>query len=684
MKKLGKKLNNFMKLFLVFGMLFNNLSSLSIVFADEITDQDIVGRDEIVAPIDDEVLDTLEYTVSVEDTQVIIKYAKANELEGNLVINELLTYLDMNTSEVDNEIELTDEVKEALASDSGYVFNSSLLEDNILDGEYVVTVTLGEEEKVANLLIENEEGLVFNVYAGDELVAILEDGTYSVPSDTNSLSVVATLLTGGIVPGTTYMIGEEEYLAEDLFQGIYVKDIMLEGYLYGEFTEDVSLTLTNLEVEELYEAELTIKYGTYQENTDKLNESAKNTELSNKYIFAGDTANGYLYAFDEVNSDEVESIVKDMVNENVTYTLEDGIELTDGRVTITYTNALLDENVEVNGRLDAPISEINTGDTFTVNYVVSLKDYMINGISGTIKYDEEALELLNVGSSIFAGNVNEEQFMYVGEGITGSLSEDETGTQVVNEEEYIVLSATFKALKAGDTTVAINNGKFFDNEKYYVANEDIETNIVVNASTDNTLASLVVGEENVELQEGQLEYEITVENDVTKVSVEALTANIGAEAKVNMPEELVEGENTITIQVIAENGDIKVYTVKVTRKAKEETKNEVVSPIVYQENNTDDNVPEITLEPTITDLDDDDDETDDEITVENNKNVTKIIIIILILLTVAGLIYLIFKSDDDEETKKVNKDINKLKKEDNVKVENKNNNVKKKVNKKER
>ena len=185
--------------------------------------------------------------------------------------------------------------------------------------------------------------------------------------------------------------------------------------------------------------------------------------------------------------------------------------------------------------------------------------------------------------------------------------------------------------------------------------------VIINASDDNTLSSLTVAGQKIELKDGILDYEITVSSDVTSINVEAITNNIGAIIfSTTVPEELKVGENEITIVVMAENGDELIYKVKVIR---EEEKSENPTNMNYVQNQvvnddntevTDDSKDEIVVN-------EDEDKDDEIVSDEEDSELSRIIIIILILLVIAGLIYLIFKDEDDDETKKANKELNKVK-----------------------
>ena len=278
-----------------------------------------------------------------------------------------------------------------------------------------------------------------------------------------------------------------------------------------------------------------------------------------------------------------------------------------------------------------------------------------------VKYDEEMLELVGIESEeTFIGNNYEGKFLYLSEEeLAGILDED---TQEYKEEEYTVLTLTFKAKKAGNTKIEIVDNELFNTYEYYDASQmEVNAEVVINASDDNTLASLTVAGQKIELVKDVLDYEIEVEYDQIDSVVEAITNNIAAEVSLIVtPDELSVGENEVSITVVAENGDELVYTVKVIRK--EAPKEEEPINMNYQNNN--DNTPndDTKVEPTIPS-----DNTDNEPTgakdEEKDGKLSRIIIIILILLVIAGLIYLIFKDDsDDEETKKTNKEIDKVKK----------------------
>ena len=246
----------------------------------------------------------------------------------------------------------------------------------------------------------------------------------------------------------------------------------------------------------------------------------------------------------------------------------------------------------------------------------------------------------------------------------------------MDEATAKLLTLKFKALSSGKDTITIDEAEFFNqNSIYQLVEINDETgestpttpvitlDVTVNESSDNSLSTLKLGDNEIQLEAGVYDYTLTVPNDVTKLDVTALTSNVAASiTSIVAPEELVEGENTITITVTSENGEESTYTVVVTReKAIEETSttDNQTSYQDYAQNNGSNN----SVKPSDSEKNDDKKDDTSVEPVKDKSNLSKIIIIILILLVIAGLIYLIFK-DDDEESKRANKDINKFKNDD--------------------
>ena len=780
MKKIRKKVSFLTKIMLVFGLLFSNLSSLSVVFADEVT------------------LD-----VSVVEDKLNVKYLDelAEEVEKVKVnVYENYTYLDETNDLVFNEYDLTAEEVDMLVSSD---LEETLVLDTILstiifDGIYSVKVEVVDVTDVTNpdgVVIDTNEismevlhdsGLDVSVVDTTTGIEInkLEDGKYPVSYDSSKVSVVAKVLAGGLKPTDMFMYEDEEYMAEELIELPFGEEFDFAGYLYGDYTLPVEVKLLNSLLEEVvYSDSLDLLYGDYYRNAELINSVAATDELAlnESYIFDSETKNGKVYIllneektntmldlykmvnttygdseivsytlsnseyedvlamYDEVTAtvsleEYLESIILDetamvsLVNDGLTVvykvivvgdmnndnalTEDDLKELINqivgeselnidkadlyansseevGNVDVLdvmYLNQVIENNVWdvelfedealVDARLELMAEDIVSGDEFTVNYVLTLSEYALNGVSGIFNYDHSMLELVSVDvDSEWLGNSKDGKFIYLTDNtLTGTETLGENEEIIYMPEEYVVVSATFRALMAGMSEIKIENPEYFYQDTYLVVEEaEISTEVVVNASDNNDLLFLVVDGKNI-LEENVLDYEITVSHDVTSIDVDAIPEIEGVTAiSIITPEELVEGANTITITVVSESGNEKVYTVTVIReKAPEEEKTTQMNYNNYY-NDYEEEVQE-PVTPEITDEPEEEVETKKE---EKDSNLSRIIIIILILFVIAGLIYLIFKDEDDKETKKANKEIDKLKKETKEpvkKVNNSNNN----------
>ena len=348
--------------------------------------------------------------------------------------------------------------------------------------------------------------------------------------------------------------------------------------------------------------------------------------------------------------------------------------------TNTWDIEIVEEEALLDARLDVKFNEetlseenyLVSGNEFTVDYVLSLKDYEVNGVSGLFNYDKELFELISLEiNNEWIGSHKDGKFLYLGEESLTGPEEILDGAEETTEK-YVILTVTFKALKA--TTEEDNNiitleeiELFNSNDNgvmYYVLDNDtISTDMIeVKASDDNTLSYLEVAGVEIELQDGVFDYEINVSNDVTLADLKYILSNLAANVTLTkVPETLVEGENEIVITVVSESGISQEYRIKVIR---EELVIEEPTTQVNYDNNYSDDSGNQEEEVVVTEPEEDFEEEDDSADKPAEEdNLSRIVIIILILLVIAGLVYLIFKDEEDEETKKANKEVNKLKKE---------------------
>ncbi len=126
----------------------------------------------------------------------------------------------------------------------------------------------------------------------------------------------------------------------------------------------------------------------------------------------------------------------------------------------------------------------------------------------------------------------------------------------------------------GPRVVNLNYGNNAILIKVKAENESVRTytinvNRKDNRSTNNYLKSLSLSDGKIVFDKDTFEYNISVNYDVTKIDVNALVEDEKAIVKVSNPE-LVVGDNTITIEVVSENGQVKNYKINVKRLSEEE------------------------------------------------------------------------------------------------------------------
>ena len=117
-------------------------------------------------------------------------------------------------------------------------------------------------------------------------------------------------------------------------------------------------------------------------------------------------------------------------------------------------------------------TDIVSGDEFTVDYVLSLKDYEVNGVAGLFNYDKELFELISLEiNNEWIGSHKDGKFLYLGE---ESLTIPEEELDVVQIDaltaEYVLLTVTFKALHA--TTEEDNAVITLEEIELFNSNED--------------------------------------------------------------------------------------------------------------------------------------------------------------------------------------------------------------------
>ena len=626
MKKLGKKLCNFTKVFLVFCLLFSNLSSLKVVFAYEGEDIPETKEEELVeTPSEETTLEEEkedEYAVEEEkqdDEEVLENKIDEENKEENL--------------EEESEEEILEEEKEETEENKEENLDA---EDTTDDSSTDTSVSESSSETSEETPAEGETAP--------------EEGSEEAIDFTSSLNDSAE----GLGFAGNYLFTDKDGEDRKLYVVLGVNETELESIVSNAYDD-----------------------GTVSVSEDIVTVST-NGESATYQVVVYD--NDYLDRLMKVAIGNGESNEDDDINGDGVVDAYDAATL---RLILQYGfgSEVFNEDVKIDAKLEGNTESLTVGDTFTIRYIMTLADYGVNGITGLINYNKDMLSLDKVDVKNFAdGSDYNGKFLYFGDYIMGDevvTVDEETGEEIVtySPKDYIIVEMTFTAIAGGSDAVTVSDIGYFNDVVYYSGNETISKDVTV-VSNDNTLSSLTIGGVSVPIDGLTDFYTITVPNDVTSVDLSYVLSDVSASVtSIVAPEELAIGENTVTITVVAENGEERTYTITVVREGEEEEEEtEVVNAVsyedttTYEEDNT--NKEEITTG--------DDIEEKEETETKDESKLSRVIIIILILLAIAGLIYLIFKDDDDDETKKVNRDINKFKKEDlDTGKPNKNNNHKK-------
>ena len=361
-------------------------------------------------------------------------------------------------------------------------------------------------------------------------------------------------------------------------------------------------------------------------------------------------------------------------------------------------------NDSVNSTLELNKSNnevIRVGDTFKVDYVLSgltAKNIELNGIEGIINYDKDVLDLVGISSNSLDDYSN---YNYL-------TSKYLYASNKVIEKDSVVLTFTFKAKMEQNTNIKMTNEKVAidGTEVKLVSNSDIDIKIARALSTNNDITSLTssIGTFDKPFDKNVLEYTLYVDYWVKSVTLNGVLGDEYA-STLAFKEYALTGDTTvITLPVVAENGDIKSYTINVVKVYPKSTNNylskleiegyelkfnkdtleysiKVSSDVetlditavaedssarvnIYGNSDFKEGENTVTVVVTAEDgsertytitvdkeakkevVDKNEDNTEEE---KSNNQLEKTIIIILIILVIIGLLYLIFKKDDEED-----------------------------------
>lgn len=616
------------------------------------------------------VLKLYEGETLVDETTLNLEYNSSSRLETSIVMEREGTKTTLEETDgvitIPKDIQTTDELTlysklttNELAPTKTYQVNgkeytgNQLVETNFAkDGENDITLDYlnklgGYYEYTTSISLEGlqEEQIEYT----DTVKVLYQDYEYN----DDILNIIAERQ--GIELLFESNNSEEGYVYTKILTDedkLTVSDI--RNYLNNALTDEMSYTLSNIDETEVVDTD---------------------TVLNNLVITIQSTSYGYdnivkyrFKVFGDVNDDNIfdEEDLQTWIDDNYYEDTEDtALDMdNDGEITLEDLAKALesikqkkweieepelgDATKIIEAKLTTESETITTGDEFTVSYLIRVGEIPLSSFEGKIVYDETVLELVSVESKMvneetedsdyWIGRINDNQFVY--------LTNLENAYQ---EGEYEVLRFTFLAKgQTENTVISLEDTKYLIGSIEFDESTLESLEIAINASNNNKLKSLLVGDNEIELIDEEYEYEIDVENDVETIDVEAVAENIAALISMDIPEKLEEGSNVIKITVLAENGETQDYFITVNRK-KEEIPQENIVPVTnntYEEPSTEEEI--ILDEPTV-EPKDDEDKKDNK---TETSNISKYIIIFLIIAVIIGLGYLIFKEDDNKTPEK--------------------------------
>lgn len=483
------------------------------------------------------------------------------------------------------------------------------------EGEYTqnLSILTGELSPNGKYRIVYGEELVSDVMTGEELRCQVLTGTatdltgklagmYSY-TDTITFEEV-TMTEAGLEIIKTYTYNYNANLKygtdnDELFSSMY-GTIFEDGYmfvnakeLYG--TEKV-ITLGEL-VLLLDECEISLEVLDEEGNElDLTSEDILTYEVKNNYILKftngasasytvvvkGDATSDNIFNNDDLINEELTGVMNGYLNEKNMpsmdmVTLKETVEGEEepineefGTITfedVLFTNELLKEEGNVNKEeldntgltlnLSKEFDEIFVGDTFEIQVLVNSEDVLdyIDGIDAIVTTNDN-LKLTDVKfNDAIVGTYNE----------NGRLVG--VGTELTNGT--IVMTLVFTATLDGIGTIELsgNVAKYLNIDEFETLYEEVE--IVRNVSTNNNLSSLNanIGTFDVEFDKDVTVYTLTVPHDTKTVILSGALEDVYSEVDGLVEYELIENSTVAIINVTAEDGTIKTYTVYIVKEA---------------------------------------------------------------------------------------------------------------------
>lgn len=588
-----KKLMKMTKIFLVLTLIFSQLSSVTKVFADEITGNDTEIKDEtkelvvngyLMNTFDDSIINETENDGVFEYNVTAGKYRQILAISGDKIddtnkIDDTKSY-SVKVNDNDSVVMTGEELKNATIEGSEIDLTNSY--NTIIEyTDKIVITEVSEETETEALTLEYKAKITYEVEGNsfDEALNglyeeyVFENGNFIV--NAKELPLLPT------VPTMEYLYGllnENNGIKLEVFD----KDNNLvtleeETPVEGE-TSDKGETPVEGDIsgEDTPVSETLIKNGYTLKFTKGLSEAIYKVyvmgDITDDSIFNTDdmipTMEGYLNGemiptMDlYLTSHETEG--KDEYEEDPfgTITFED-IMTINGYLNNSENER---ENTDLSLVFGSDTDELYVGDTFKVSLVVNstdLEDY-INGIDGLVTYSDN-LKLMNV---------------LFNENLIGTYNEDGrfvgAGTELTNGTTVITFE--FMAINDGEGTVTLNGSVAND----MIINEFEEVSVSVNITRKSSINNLYslnasIGAFDTAFDKDVTVYTLTVPYDTKEVILSGSLEDTLSTVDGLFKYELTEDKTTAIITVTAEDGSTKVYTVYIIK----EKPPVVPTPVVY-------------------------------------------------------------------------------------------------------
>ena len=588
-----KKLIKISKIFLVLTLIFSQLSSITKVLADEITNDDILVNnienieeetnalavDGYLNYLEDESLMSL---VGVKDEN-IFKYTVDAK-----VYTQILT---ISGDDIDDNTLYSVKVNEKDSIKmTGSVLKSAKLEGTITDLTNSFNTIIKYTDKVEITEVQNTETTESTgTQTTEKEPIVLEYNAVLVYEEQgNSFDEALTVL----YDGYTFNNGNLIVNAKDLPLLPVVPSV---EYLYGKLNENNGITLeisdregNTITLAETLEEETSeevvehlVKNGYTLKFTKGLSISSYSVivmgDITDDSIFDKDdmkpTMDGYL-AEENIPARDLylsshETDVPGEFEEDTfgTITFEDIMTINGylNPVQIDDTQDVQNDNNDLSLILDVDNTKLYVGDTLKVNVIVksnNIQDY-INGITGLISNDDKVKLLGITFNEKFIGTYNDEN-SFVG-----------AGSNLVNDETIMTLE--FMAISEGKSTISVTGMTASDMNISDFDELTIDVEISRKSSVNN-LSSLNsdIGTFDTVFDKDVTVYTLTVPSDAKEVILSGSLEDPLSTVDGLYKYELNEDKTTAIITVTAEDGSIKAYTVYIIKE-----RPVVATPVVY-------------------------------------------------------------------------------------------------------